>query len=469
MDFVNEKLNEFNDFLNNKNVAVIGLGVSNIPLIDYLHTYNANVTVFDKREIDNIDETVVNKVTDYGMKFSLGNNYLSGLKGFDLIFRSPSCLPNTKELVEEEKRGAIITTEVEMCMKLTPSKVIGITGSDGKTTTTTLISEILKAKGYKVFLGGNIGTPLFTKVSEMRPDDIVVLELSSFQLMGMNISPSIAVVTNVTPNHLDYHTDLNEYIEAKKTILEYQSKDDLLVLNYDNEVTRNFAKDAKGKVMFYSDQKVLDDGFIVDDGKIKYCENKLRKHILNVKDVALIGKHNYQNICAALAATKDLVDEDTARKVVSSFTGVHHRLEFVKKSSTGVKWYNDSASTSPARTISGIKAFDDKVILIAGGSDKNLDYTPIAKPIIDGVSSLILMGATRKKIFDAVSNELKKQNKILDIYEVFSLEEAIDTANEISNNGDVVLFSPASASFDMFNNAYERGDKFKDCVNRKII
>lgn len=469
MDFVNEKLNEFNDFLNNKNVAVIGLGVSNIPLIDYLHTYNANVTVFDKREIDNINKNVVNKVTDYGMKFSLGNDYLSGLKGFDLIFRSPSCLPNTKELVEEEKRGAIITTEVEMCMKLTPCKVIGITGSDGKTTTTTLISEILKAKGYKVFLGGNIGTPLFTKVSEMRPDDIVVLELSSFQLMGMNISPSIAVVTNVTPNHLDYHTDLNEYIEAKKTILDYQTKDDLLILNYDNEVTRNYAKDAKGKVVFFSDQKILDDGFIVDDGKIKYSENKLRKHILNVKDVALIGKHNYQNICAALAATKDLVDEDTARKVVSSFAGVHHRLEFVKKSSTGVKWYNDSASTSPARTISGIKAFDDKVILIAGGYDKNLDYTPIAKPIIDGVSSLILMGATRRKIFDAVSKELKKQNKILDIYEVFSLEEAIDTANEISKSGDVVLFSPASASFDMFNNAYERGDKFKDCVNRKII
>ena len=233
-------------------------------------------------------ENVVNKVTDYGMKFSLGNDYLSGLKGFDLILRSPSCLPNTKELVEEEKRGAIITTEVEMCMKLTPSKVIGITGSDGKTTTTTLISEILKAKGYKVFLGGNIGTPLFTKVNEMRPEDIV-LELSSFQLMGMNISPSIAVVTNVTPNHLDYHTDLNEYIEAKKTILDYQTKDDLLILNYDNEVTRNYAKDAKGKVVFFSDQKILDDGFIVDDGKIKYSENKLRKHILNVKDVALIG------------------------------------------------------------------------------------------------------------------------------------------------------------------------------------
>ena len=468
MEFVNEKLIEFNKFLNGKKVAVIGLGVSNAPLIDYLHKYKSEVTVFDSREIDDIDKSIMDKVTEHGMKFSLGKDYLTKLKGFDMVFRSPSCLPNRQELIEEEKRGAIITTEVEMCMKLTPAKVIGITGSDGKTTTTTLIAEILKAKGYNVFLGGNIGTPLFTKVEEMRPNDIVVLELSSFQLMGMNISPSIAVVTNVTPNHLDYHTDLDEYIDAKKSILKYQNEDDILILNYENEVTREFAKEAKGKVIFFSDKQRLDDGFIVDEGTIKFCENKLRKHILNVKDMKLIGKHNYQNACAALAATHTLVDENTARKVICNFTGVHHRLEFVKRSSKGVKWYNDSASTSPARTISGIKAFDEKVILIAGGYDKNLDYTPIAKPIIDGVSKLILMGATKNKIFNAVKSELKRQNKDLDIYEAFSLEEAIDIANEIATRGDTVLFSPASASFDMFKNAYERGDKFKAIVERKV-
>lgn len=468
MKFVNEKLNEFNNYLNGKKVAVIGLGVSNIPLIDYLHNFKAIVTVFDKRNIDDIDKTVMDKVTDYGMEFSFGDDYLSKLREFDFIFRSPSCLPTTPELVKEEKRGAIVTTEVEMCMKLTPAKVIGITGSDGKTTTTTLISEILKAKGYNVFLGGNIGTPLFTEVEKMRPEDIVVLELSSFQLMGMDISPDIAVVTNVTPNHLDYHKDLDEYIDAKKSILQYQGKNDILVLNYDNAVTREYAKDAKGKVVFFSDQVKLDDGYIVDDGMIKFCDNKLRKHILNVKDVNLIGKHNYQNICAALAATASLVDENTAKRVVSEFTGVNHRLEFVKRSSKGVKWYNDSASSSPTRTISGIKAFDDKVILIAGGYDKNLDYTPIAKPIVDGVCSLILMGATKNKIYNAVTEELEKQHKKLDIYEAFSLEEAIDIANEISVRGDIVLFSPASASFDMFKNAYDRGNKFKAAVERKI-
>ena len=212
MEYINEKLIEFNNYLKGRKVAVIGLGISNIPLIDYLRKYKAQVTVFDKRTIDNIDKTIMDKIVEYGMEFSIGNDYLSKLKGFDLIFRSPSCLPTTKELVAETERGALVTTEIEMCVELCPSTVIGVTGSDGKTTTTTLIHEIIKAKGYNCFLGGNIGTPLFTRVNEMTPDDIVILEMSSFQLMEMSISTAISVVTNVTPNHLDYHKDLEEYI-----------------------------------------------------------------------------------------------------------------------------------------------------------------------------------------------------------------------------------------------------------------
>lgn len=468
MSYINEKLNEFNNYLKNRKVAVIGLGVSNIPLIDYLRKYKATVTVFDKRTIDDIDKNVMDKIVEYGMEFSIGNDYLSKLKGFDLIFRSPSCLPTTKELVAEANRGAIITTEIEMCIELCPGKVIGITGSDGKTTTTTLIYELIKAKGYNCFLGGNIGTPLFTRVNEMTPDDIIVLEMSSFQLMGMKISPDIAVITNITPNHLDYHTDLEEYIEAKTNIFNYQTEENTLILNFDNPITRELGKRAKSKVIYFSDQVRLDNGYIVDENKIKLCENKLRKHILNINDIPLIGKHNYQNVCAALAAVQDLVDEETAKKVISKFTGVHHRLELVKTSKKRVKWYNDSASSSPTRTISGIKAFDKKVILIAGGYDKNLDYTPIGKPIVDGVKTLILMGSTKNKIYTAVSKELDAQNKKLDIYEAFSLEEAIEIAEDVSTPGDIVLFSPASASFDMFKNAYDRGDKFKSAVQRKI-
>lgn len=468
MSYQNEKLIEFNEYLRNRKVAVIGLGVSNIPLIDYLRKYKANVTIFDRRTIDNIDKAIMDKIVEYGMEFSIGNDYLSKLKGFDVIFRSPSCLPTIKELAEEEKRGALVTTEIEMCLELCPGKVIGVTGSDGKTTTTTLIYEILKAKGYNCFLGGNIGTPLFTKVEEMTPDDIVVLEMSSFQLMGMQISPSISVVTNVTPNHLDYHSDLEEYIEAKKNIFKFQNEDDILVLNYDNPITREFAKEAKGKVVFFSDQVRLDNGYIVDEGTIKCCENKLRKHILNTKDVLIIGKHNYQNIATALAATKTLVDEETAKKVITKFKGVPHRLELVKESSNRVRWYNDSASSSPTRTISGIKAFDKRVILIAGGYDKNLDYTPLAKPVVDKVKTLILMGATKNKIYNAVVKELDARDKKLDIYEAFSLEETIEIAKEVALPGDVVLFSPASASFDMFKNAYDRGDKFKAAVQRMV-
>lgn len=222
--FINKNLLEFNEYLRNRKVAVIGLGVSNIPLIDYLRNQKAIVTVFDNKTIDKLDKELMDKIVDYGMEFSLGNNYLSKLKGFDIIFRSPSCLPNTKELVEEEKRGAIITTEIEMLMKLAPCKIIGVTGSDGKTTTTTLIYEILKEAGYNCYLGGNIGIPLFTKVGEMLPEDIIVLELSSFQLMNMTISPDISVITNITPNHLDYHTDFEEYINAKKCIFASQDE-----------------------------------------------------------------------------------------------------------------------------------------------------------------------------------------------------------------------------------------------------
>ena len=466
--FINENLLEFNEYLKNRKVAVIGLGVSNIPLIDYLRNQKAIVTVFDNKTIDKLDKEIMDKIVDYGMEFSLGSNYLSKLKGFDLIFRSPSCLPTTKELIEEEKGGAIITTEIEMLMKLAPCKIIGVTGSDGKTTTTTLIYEILKAGGYNCYLGGNIGIPLFTKVGDILPEDIIVLELSSFQLMNMTVSPDIAVITNITPNHLDYHTDLEEYINAKKCIFTSQDENGKVILNYDNEITRSLADEVKGKLVFFSSKTKLDNGYIVDDDTIKLCENKLRKHILNYKDMTLKGRHNLENACCAISATEDFVDIQTAIKVITSFKGVEHRLEFVKESEKSVKWYNDSVSSSPTRTIAGLNAFDKKVILIAGGYDKNLDYTPIAKPILDHVKSLILIGQTKDKIYKAVLNEMEIENKDLNIYNANSLEETILIADKISVHGDIVLFSPASASFDMFKNFADRGVQFKDQVHKLV-
>ncbi len=467
VNYINEKLNEFNDYIRYRKVAIIGLGVSNIPLLDYLYEKKANVTIFDEREYNQIPKDVNEKISKYGFVLHFGKNCLQYLKNFNVIFRSPSCLPTKPELVEEANRGVLVTTEVELLMKMCPAKIIGITGSDGKTTTTSLINSILQKAGYTTFLGGNIGTPLFTKLPEITPQDIVVLELSSFQLMGMEVSPQIAVITNITPNHLNIHKDYQEYIDAKKNIFKYQNEDGLLVLNYDNEITKECAKEANGKVIFFSSKTKLDNGYIVDEDVIKECDDKVRKHILNTEDVILRGNHNYQNIATAIATTSSLVDIETAVKAIKEFKPVEHRIEFVEEVD-GVKWYNDSASSSPSRTLSGINAFKEDIVLIAGGYDKNLDYTPLAKPIVDKVKTLILIGQTSGKIYEVVKNELEEENKHLDIYMCETLEETIPIAKKNASKGDVVLFSPASASFDMFKNFADRGNKFKELVRKMI-
>ena len=465
MEYINENLEEFNNYLKFKKVAIIGLGVSNLPLLDYMYEKNAKVTVFDEKEEKDIEKNILEKLKKYKFDYFFGKNCFENLKGFDIIFRSPSFLPTRKELVEEEKRGAIITSEIEMLMKLTPATIIGVTGSDGKTTTTSLIYSILKNAGYNTYLGGNIGIPLFTKLNEMKPNDIVVLELSSFQLMGMDVSPHIGVITNITPNHLNIHKDYQEYINAKKNIFKYQNKDDYIILNYDNDITRNCAREAKSKVIFFSGKEKLENGFIVDNKIIKKCEDGIRTHILDCKDVLLRGEHNFENIATAIAAISSLVDIDKSIDTIKEFKAVEHRLEYVR-TIDDVKWYNDSVSSSPTRTIAGLKSFDEDIVLIAGGYDKNLDYTPIAKPILKKVKTLILLGQTSGKIFDAVKEEEEKENKNIDIFMVNTLEEAVNLARKQAKVGEIVLFSPASASFDMFKNFADRGNKFKDLVNK---
>lgn len=463
MKNTNYKLDEFERYINGKKVAIIGLGISNIPLLDYLHGLNAQITIFDKKEISNME--VIAKCHKYGCKLITGDNALDRLEGFDIIFRSPSCRSDTPQIVAEVERGAILTSEIEMLMKMCPGKIIGVTGSDGKTTTTSLIYEIIKAGGYNCYIGGNIGIPLLTKIKEMTEDDIVILELSSFQLMNMQVSPDIAVITNISPNHLDIHKSYEEYINSKKNIFKYQNKDGILILNYDNDITREFAKEANGKIRFFSSKEKLEDGIIYDNGIIKECMDNLRRHIVSTDSIYLKGVHNFENICAAIAATKGLVDPEIQKKAVSKFKGVEHRLEFVRQVE-GTKWYNDSIGTSPTRTIAGLNSFNKKIILIAGGYDKHLDYTPIAVPIIKHVSKLILTGETAPKIYKAVTEELKKEGKSISIYQCKDLETAINKAKEVSTPEEVVLFSPASASFDSFKNFEERGNKFKELVNR---
>lgn len=458
---MNKKIDEFNNELVKKKIAVIGAGVSNKPLLGYLGDLECDITLFDKKELNVFDEDVLNIINKYNIKTSLGDNYLESLVGFDIIFRSPSFLPTNVYLKKEIERGALVTTEIEQVIRLAPCKIIGVTGSDGKTTTTTLIYKLLSGLGYNTYVGGNIGTPLFTKIKDMKSDDIVVLELSSFQLMDMKVSPNISVITNISPNHLDIHGSYEEYINAKKNIFLNQNKNDIVVLNYDDELVKNFNKDAIGSVRYFSSKYDLKDSYILKDNYIKYNDEV----IFDVRDLKIKGRHNYINICTALNAIKDYIELDKIKDIITDFGGVSHRIEFIREINS-VKWYNDSASSSPSRTIAGLNAFSEKVVLIAGGYDKNIPYDPLAEPILNKVSKLILFGDTKNKIYDAVMKLKKQRDSDLQIYVMDTLDEVIEVAYRVSIPGEVVLFSPASASFDMFKNAYQRGDIFKEKVNK---
>lgn len=462
---MNDKYQEFMQSLIGKRIAVIGAGVSNLPLIKVLMKNKLDVTVMDKKSFEEMEEGTSKYLQDNKIKVSLGSDYLSNLKGFDVIFRSPSMLPTNPYLEAEAKNGCLITTEIEQVIKLAPCPIIGVTGSKGKTTTTTILYKMLEGMKKSVFVGGNIGTPLFDKLDEMKSSDLVVLELSSFQLMNMTVSPHVAVVTNISPDHLDVHGSYEEYIDAKKYIFKYQNKDDILVLNGDDEIVKGFSEEAKGVVRYFKNTSMaetkLKDFYVLDGDYIKYNEEE----VIDTSKLMLRGKHNYLNMCAALNAIRDYIDvsNEELEKIASDIKGVAHRLEYVCEID-GVKWYNDSASTTPDKSMAGIYAFDEDVVLIAGGYDKNISYEPMAKPILDKVSKLILFGATRDKIYDAVMSECKKTGKSVPIYLMDTLEEVVSVAKEISVSGEVVLFSPASASFDMFKNAYQRGDLFKKQV-----
>ena len=459
-------LNNFNSFkeeLKQSKIAVIGAGVSNIPLIKYLIKLNCNITLFDNKEFYKLNNDIKDLINNQTINAYLGKDNLTKLKGFNIIFRSPSMLPTNEYLEKEKSRGAIITTEVEQVIKYSKAKIIGVTGSKGKTTTTSIINEIMTKMGYITYLGGNIGIPLFDKLDEITKEDIVILELSSFQLMNMEVSPNIALITNISPDHLDIHSSYEEYIEAKKYLFKNQTSKDLLILNNNDEIVKEFNKEAKGNVKYFG-INYIKDSFVLDDNFICYNNEK----ILDTNKFILKGKHNYLNICAALNAIKEFinVNNQELENIIASINSVHHRLEFVREIN-GIKWYNDSASTTPDKSLAGINAFNEDIVLIAGGYDKNIEYDTLALPIINKVSKLILFGATKNKIYDAVMKEIKNHTNVkTKIYVMDSLEDVIDIAFKVSEKGEVVLFSPASASFDMFENAYARGDLFKEIVNK---
>lgn len=455
-------LQEYVDALRGKRVAVLGIGVSNTPLIDLLLDNGLPITVCDMRDASAMeDEAEI--LSTRGAELRLGPNYLDDLDGFDVIFRTPGLLPIDKHLVSASEHGARITSEMEAFFELCPCRTIGITGSDGKTTTSSIIAELLRAGGRRVHLGGNIGKPLLTEIPDIRPDDVAVLELSSFQLHSITIRPDVAVITNVSPNHLDKHPSYEDYIESKKSIFANQGPDDILVVNRDNAITARFGEEAPSRVLQFSHRETVKDGVFCRDGMIYYSRNYAVEPIIPETEILLPGEHNVENYMAAFCAVDGLVSPDMCRAVARTYGGVRHRLELIRKLD-GVSYINDSIATSPTRTIAGLRAMRVKPILIAGGHDKHVSFDKLADEIAERVKALYLTGDTAEAIAAAVKRSVFYDPSRLPICIVPDLHTAIVEAREHSIPGDVVLLSPACSSFDRFKNFAERGDTFRKIV-----
>ena len=450
---------EFKKFIDNKNVAVVGIGVSNIPLINFLLELGAKVSAFDMKTEHELGE-IAKDFSDKGVNLVLGEGYLDKLTGYEVVFKTPSMRIDSEALVRVKEEGAYITSEMEEFVRYCRGKIYGITGSDGKTTTTTIVSKLLEEQGYKTWVGGNIGTPLFSKIEEIEEKDMVVLELSSFQLMTMDCPIDVAICTNLAPNHLDMHKDMQEYIDAKKNIFIHQNNDGILVVNRENDITYNFEGEAKGQVREFSSKRVLDKGAYYNDGSL-FVDNK---EICKKEDIVIKGMHNVENYLAAFIATKDDVSYEVMKKVAESFSGVEHRCELVRELD-GVKYYNDSIASSPTRTLAGLKAFERKVIIIVGGYDKHIPFEPLAEEGYPYIKELILMGATKNKIYDVFKKLEDEKGIKINMHFVEDLNEAVIKAKGLATTGDIVTLSPACASFDMFPNFAVRGNKFKEIVN----
>lgn len=457
------KASVFFDNLKGKEIALIGIGVSHIGLIKMLAGKGLDVTAYDRRTREALGP-VCDELEAAGARLELGPKYLNRLRG-DIIFRTPGLNYFTPELVVARKAGCIVTSEMEVFFDLCPCTIIGVTGSDGKTTTTTLIAEMLRAEGKKVHLGGNIGRALLPEIESVDPTDYAVVELSSFQLISMRQSPDISVITNVAPNHLDVHKSMEEYIEAKTNIFLHQNGFSKTVLNADNRITNAFSDKVRGRLGQFSRLRAVQQGAWMDKNNvIWYSINDSQTRLMTAGDIRLPGMHNVENYLAAISAVWGLVSKETMIKVAHEFGGVEHRIEFIRELD-GVKYYNDSIATSPTRTIAGLRSFGQKIIVIAGGYDKHIPYEPLAPEVLQHVKTLVLTGDTAPKIEEAVKNCPGFKESGLTIIRADDLADALNKARCAASAGDVVSLSPASASFDHYPNFEARGCHFKKLVN----
>ena len=454
------------ELIKGKKVAFIGAGVSHKTLIKEFVELGAHVTLCDqKKSVEDFGDYAAT-IKELGIDLSLGENYLDGFKGQDIIMRTPGFVGYfEKPLQDAMAAGTMVTSEVELFFDFCPCEIVAVTGSDGKTTTTTLISKFYEAAGRKVHLGGNIGAALLPMLPEVAPEDVAVVELSSFQLISMHSSPNIAVVTNVTPNHLDHHKDMQEYIDSKKNIILHQNAFSKAVLNLDNEITNGFSDSVRGQLAKFSVKENVSNGAFLDGDTICYNDYGKITRIMNIHDIKIPGMHNVENYLAAISAVWGLVDAETMVAVAKTFGGVAHRAEFVREVD-GVKYYNDSIASSPTRTALGtLSLYKQKICIIAGGYDKHIPYEPLGPVINDKVKLLILLGDTAPKIEKAVKEASNYDADEIEIVNVTNMEEAVAVARERSTKGDIVSLSPASASFGLYKNFEERGNHFKSIVN----
>ena len=455
-------LRDYIESLRHKTVAVIGIGVSNTPLLELLLAEGIRVTACDKRSREQMGEQAEH-LEQLGCELHLGADYLKDLDA-DVIFRTPGLRPDVPEIAACVDRGAVLTSEMEVFFEVCPCTIIAVTGSDGKTTTTTIIAELLKAAGRRVWVGGNIGHPLLCEADGMLATDYAVLELSSFQLMTMKHSPHIAVVTNLAPNHLDVHRDMAEYVAAKENIFRHQSGEDVAVFNADNDITAEQSRRAPGRARLFSRQDEVADGVFLRGEDIVCRSGGHERVVMTTGDIKIPGVHNVENYMAAIAAVDGLVPDEVIRDFAREFGGVEHRIELVR-TYRGVRYYNDSIASSPSRTIAGLRSFHEKVILIAGGYDKHIPFDVLGPEIVEHVKLLVLCGATADKIRAAVENAPRYQPGKPEILDVTPFTAAVEAARDRAQPGDVVTLSPACAAFDQFKNFAERGKFFKSIVN----
>ena len=455
-------LRDYIESLRHKTVAVIGIGVSNTPLLERLLAEGIRVTACDKRSREQMGEQAEH-LEQLGCELHLGTDYLKDLDA-DVIFRTPGLRPDVPEIAACVDRGAVLTSEMEVFFEVCPCTIIAVTGSDGKTTTTTIIAELLKAAGKRVWVGGNIGHPLLCEADGMLATDYAVLELSSFQLMTMKHSPHIAVVTNLAPNHLDIHRDMAEYVAAKENIFRHQSGEDVAVFNADNDITAEQSRRAPGRTRLFSRQGEVADGVFLRGEDIVCRSGGHERVVMTTGDIKIPGVHNVENYMAAIAAVDGLVPDEVIRRFAREFGGVEHRIELVR-TYRGVRYYNDSIASSPSRTIAGLRSFHEKVILIAGGYDKHIPFDVLGPEIVEHVKLLVLCGATADKIRAAVENAPGYQPGKPEILDVTPFTAAVEAARDRARPGDVVTLSPACAAFDQFKNFAERGKFFKSIVN----